>query len=111
PVELDVEPLGGKEAFLVRDEVVKPHALRGDSHGSQAVGHGAILLKLVLARVCACRLSSAIAAGDHALISWLGTCGGAPPRPHYSRTARLRPHRRTSHGLPSAERASLRACI
>ena len=36
PVEFDVEPLGGEEAFLLGDEIVESHAFGGDSHRSQA---------------------------------------------------------------------------
>src|SRR5215510_14993528 len=40
PVELDVETFGGEEALLLRDKIVKPHALRGDGDLFQAHGHG-----------------------------------------------------------------------
>ena len=40
PVEIDVKALGGEEALLQGDEIIKPHAFWGDRHGSQAAGHG-----------------------------------------------------------------------
>src|SRR5437764_1215819 len=42
PVELDVEPLGREEAFLVSDEIVEAHSLWSDGDAVQAVGHGII---------------------------------------------------------------------
>src|SRR5262249_31101409 len=40
PIEIDVKPLGGEEAFLKCDEIIKPHAFWSDRHRSQAAGHG-----------------------------------------------------------------------
>src|SRR5262249_62206102 len=40
PVEFDVETFGGEEALLLGDEVIEPHAFRGDGHRSQGTGHG-----------------------------------------------------------------------
>ena len=44
PVERDVEAFGGEEAFLLRDEIVEAHALRGDGD----FFHGAVLRRLPL---------------------------------------------------------------
>src|SRR5262249_32248185 len=38
--EIELEALGGEEALLQGDEIIKPHAFGGDRHRSQAVGHG-----------------------------------------------------------------------
>src|SRR5262249_61662527 len=40
PIKIDLEALGGEEALLQGDEIIKPHAFGGDRHRSQAVGHG-----------------------------------------------------------------------
>src|SRR5262249_58411794 len=40
PIEIDLEALGGEEAFLQGDEIIKPHTFWSDRHRSQAVGHG-----------------------------------------------------------------------
>src|SRR4029450_3576085 len=60
PVEFDIEPLGDEETLLMRDEIVKAHAFRGDRHRFQAVGHG-ILPELVspLSVERSCTVSSA----------------------------------------------------
>ena len=40
PVELDIEPFGFEEAFLMGDEVVEPHALGRDFDVTQRGGRG-----------------------------------------------------------------------
>jgi len=41
PIEFDVEPFGGKKAFLVGNEIVQAHAFGGNFHAMQS-RHGAL---------------------------------------------------------------------
>ncbi len=73
PVEINIEPLGGEESFLLSNEVVEPHAFRGDRHLLQAHCHGAVLPESIDG-CCFSRPSRT----DVSAIRTLAQCGSRP---------------------------------